>query len=71
MVYLVVLEFISKYYDTEAFILFIISSLILIFVDAKGYEKVNMMREYKFSKYAGYFYIVFGIMLLIVKKYLL
>ena len=68
---MVVLDFISKYYDTKAFMLFVISSLILIFVDAKGYEKVNMIREYKFSKYTGYFYIILGILLLIVKKYVL
>ncbi|MCX7883833.1 MAG: hypothetical protein N2448_02200 [Caloramator sp.] len=66
----VVLEFIVNTFDFNVYILFIISSILLLFLDSKEYKKENLTREYKFAKFVGVFYIILGTILFLVARYI-
>lgn len=61
----VVLKYISDTFDIHVLILFIISSMILLLIDCKEYKKKGLKKEYKFSKFFGIFYLVFGLVMFI------
>lgn len=61
----VALEYIQDTFDIHVLILFIISSMILLLIDCKEYKKKDLKKEYKFSKFFGIFYIVFGLVMFI------
>lgn len=65
-----ILKFIENYFDLNVLMLFMISSAFLILGDCKEYKKDNQMKEYKFSKFTGYFYIAFGITMYIVAGFI-
>lgn len=67
--YMIILKFINKYFDIRVFILFLITSLILIFIDARGYKKLNMAKEEKFSRVMGYIYVVLAVVLYGISKF--
>lgn len=58
-----VLEFIHSTFDLNVLALFLISSIILVFIDAKAYKKDGLKKEYKFARFFGYFYLVIGFVL--------
>jgi hypothetical protein len=58
-----ILRFIADVFDINVLALFIISSLFLLFMDAKEYKEQGNKKEYKFSRFFGYFYIVVGLAL--------
>lgn len=66
----IILRFIADTFDTTVLILFLISGIILIFLDSKQYKKDNMTREYKFTKAVGIIYIVLGTFLYILGRYI-
>ena len=65
----VILRFIYDYFRLGAFILFLLSSMFLLVYDSKEYKKRGLTKEYKFSKFMGYFYIAAGTALFIIAKY--
>lgn len=66
----IILKFIANYFNLIVLVLFLISSTFLLFGDCKEYKKKNLMKEYKFSKFIGYFYIAFGITMYIVAGFI-
>ncbi len=67
--YMIILKFINKYFDLRVFALFLVTSFILIFIDAKDYKKLNMAKEERFSKVAGYIYAVLAVVLYGISKF--
>lgn len=63
-----VLRFISDVFDINVLGLFIISSLFLLLMDAKEYKKAGDKKEYKFTRFFGYFYIVIGLALYVAAR---
>ncbi len=64
-----VLKFIVKYVDINVLALFLIASIFLLYIDAKGYKKSGLNREYRMSRVFGYIYIVLGIVLFAIARY--
>lgn len=63
-----ILKFIADKFDLNVLSLFLISSFFLIFVDGKEYKEKNLIKEYKFSRFCGIFFIVFGFVMFIAAK---
>lgn len=66
----VVLKYIADTFDINVLALFVISSIILLLFDAREYKKKDLKREYKFSKFFGIFYIVFGLTMYLVARFI-
>lgn len=60
-----ILKFIASVFDINVLVLFIISSLLLLLLDCKEYKKGDLKTEYKFSRFFGFFFIGFGIVMFI------
>lgn len=63
------LVFIVDTFDLNVLILFLISSIFLVF-DTKDYKKRGLVKEYRFSRFFGYFYIIIGMILYVMSKYI-
>lgn len=63
------LVFIVEIFDFNVLILFLISSIFLAF-DAKEFKKRGLLKEYRFSRFFGYFYIIIGMILYAMSKYI-
>lgn len=68
---MMILQFIKKYFDIDLLSIILLSSIFLLFVDAKEYKEKNYIREYKFSKLLGYLYIIGGVILFIIGSYVI
>lgn len=66
----VVLKFIVDTFDLTVYILFLVSGIVLIFIDSKEYKKKNMTKEYKFTRITGILYIIFGTVLFMAARYI-
>lgn len=56
----IILKFITNFFNLTVLALLLISSAFLIIGDCAEYKKKGLIREYKFSKVVGYFYIIGG-----------
>lgn len=63
-----VLEFIHGTFDLNVLVLFLISALMLIFVDAKAYKKDGLKKEYRFARFFGFLYLILGFVLYFAAK---
>lgn len=48
-----------------------ISSFFLLFIDCKDYKKKGFTREYKVSKFFGIFFIIFGVVMFTLVRFVL
>lgn len=65
-----ILRFIANTFDFNVLCLFLISSIFLIYIDGRNFKKLEWIKEYKFSIYAGYFYFAAGLILFIMARYI-
>jgi hypothetical protein len=63
-----VLLFITRTFNINVLALFLLAAVFLIFIDAPEYKKTNYIRESRFSKAAGYIYIIIGVVLYITAR---
>ncbi|SKA76274.1 hypothetical protein SAMN05443428_101170 [Caloramator quimbayensis] len=66
----VILKFIVDTFDLTVYILFIISSMFLIFIDCREYKKMKLNREYKFARNTAIVYLILGTILYIAARYI-
>ncbi|EYE89872.1 hypothetical protein Q428_00370 [Fervidicella metallireducens AeB] len=64
------IRFIVKYFDTTVLFLFLLSGILLIFLDSREYKGNNLTKEFKFSRFLGYTYMIIGITLFIIARYI-
>lgn len=64
-------NFLSDMIDFNMIALFFISAVMLIFLDAKKFEKEGLQREFKFSKFMGYIYAAIGVGLYIISRFIM
>ena len=64
-----ILTYLTMNFRLEAAILFLISGIVLVFIDSKEYKKQEYMRDYKFAKYIGYFYMIGSVTLYTILRY--
>lgn len=65
-----VLKFIMETFDLNVLALFLISGIFLLYFDSNEYKKNNLMKEYRFSMFFGYLYIVIGIVMFVIARYI-
>lgn len=63
-----VLKYIANTFDLNVLMLFLISSLFLLIMDAGEYKKKGFKKEYKFARFFGFFYIGFGFVMFVFAK---
>lgn len=61
-----ILRFIEDTFDLKTLMLFVISSLFLIILDAGEYKREKLNKEYKRANFFGYFYIIIGLLFYII-----
>lgn len=65
-----VLKYITETFNLDVLALLVISSVFLILLDAREFKKKGLKREYKFSRFFGIFYIVFGLTMYLFAKFI-
>lgn len=65
-----ILSFIQNYFNFNVLILFFISSYLLILIDSKAYKAQGLEAEYKTAVYMGIIYIVCGVALFGIHKFI-
>lgn len=65
-----ILKAISNIFDFNEMFLFIVAAVFLLFADAPSFKKQNLQKEYKLAKIIGYVYIVVGIGIYVVARYI-
>jgi hypothetical protein len=63
-----ILRFIAETFDLNVLALFLIASFFLLYFDSKEYKKNDLKKEYKFSRFFGFFFIGFGIVMYIIAR---
>jgi hypothetical protein len=63
-----VLRYIAETFDFNVLILFYISSAFLLYFDVKELKEKELKKEYKFSKFFGYLFIISGTALYIAAR---
>ncbi len=60
-----VLKYIADTFDFNMLILFLLASLLLLLMDAREYKRKGFKKEYKFTRFIGFFYIGFGVVMFV------
>lgn len=65
-----ILKILTNIFDFNEMFLFIIAAVFLLFADAPSFKKQNFQKEYKLAKILGYVYIVVGVGMYVISRYI-
>jgi hypothetical protein len=65
-----IITFLKEYFNINILVLFFVSSFFLLYFDSREFKKKSMQRDYKFSLYIGIAYIIGGLGIYLLTKFI-